>query len=82
MRPYLVVGENTVKFCTKNPSQLAKTPVTVEYTWQEGPEWDKSEVKKAVQTVKDAASSEWKIKVSGEKIPRMNTLKISANSDK
>ncbi len=78
VRPFLVPGDNAVAFSAKNPDGLAASPVTVEYAWQEGPDWDRSEVKRDVHVVKDAASREWKIKVGGEKTPRMKTLTVSA----
>lgn len=81
VRPFLVVGDNTVRFHAKNPERLAQSPVAVEYTWQEGPDWDKSEIKKAVQVVNNAANGEWKIKVAGTKTPRMKTLTIAAGSE-
>ena len=79
-RPYLVAGENTVKFSAKNPELLAANPVTVEYAWQEGPAWDQNPVKKDVHAVKDAASSEWKINVGGGTFPRMKTLTIAGGA--
>jgi hypothetical protein len=78
VRPYLMAGDNEVKFAARNPETLGQCPVTVQYTWQEGPNWDQAEVKRHVQTVKDAASSTWKIKVGGEKYPRMKTLTVGA----
>jgi hypothetical protein len=77
VRPFLVAGNNSVKLGAKNAELLVQSPVTVEYTWQEGPDWDKSQIKKAVQVVKDAASREWKIKVGGAKAPRMKTLTVA-----
>jgi len=78
VRPFLAVGDNTVAFSAKNPELLAQSPVTVEYAWQEGPNWDSSQVKKATQVVKDAGSSTWKIAVGGEKTPRMKSLTIAS----
>jgi hypothetical protein len=77
VRAFLAAGDNSVRLGVKNLEALAKSPVTVEYTWQEGPDWDKTQIKEAVQVVKDAASSEWKIKVAGGKIPRMKTLTVA-----
>jgi len=75
-RPYLLTGINKVRLEAASLDSLAKHPATVTYTWQEGPDWDKSEVKKDEHVVKDAASAAWEIRVGGEKIPRMKALTV------
>jgi hypothetical protein len=80
VRPFLATGENTVKFSTKSPDRLAACPVSVEYAWQEGPDWDKNEIKRAVQVVNGPADCEWKLKVGGEKLPRMKSLTLSVGA--
>ena len=75
--PFLVPGNNTVKFTTSNPATLANFPATIEYAWQEGPDWDKAEVKTNVHVASSTAACEWPIQIGGTRNPRMKSLSVS-----
>ena len=77
VRPFIAAGDDNVRLGVKDLEALAEILVTVEFIWQDGLDRSKTQIKKAVQVVKDAASSEWKIKVAGGKIPRMKTLTVA-----
>ncbi len=79
VRPFLVPGDNPVALSAANPERLASSPVTVEYAWQEGPNWDASEIKRDTHQVKDATGRAWVIKVGGTKAPRMKALTLAAD---